>query len=196
MMRFLTPALGSRALGNPPLLAQTLVRFLIGAYSGGNRCHYESPGGGLSLDREFPRFAGSWKHSLDQKGRLVVPSRVRERLGSIFVLTAPPFVPCLVLYPLVTWRAIGEQLAREPLKDDEYWEVVRDWTRHADDEVACDVQGRLSIPTTYRNKAGLERDVEIVGAQTRVELWDPQRLEAARPDADTAKRVAARLSLL
>jgi MraZ protein len=125
-----------------------------------------------------------------------VPARCRERLGPLFVLTAPPFASCLILYPAVTWRTIGERLDEAPVKDDDYWEFVREWNRFTDDEATCDAQGRLLVPSSLRSKAGIEREVVTIGVDTRVEIWNPARLEATRPTPETAKRIAAGLRLL
>ena len=62
----------------------------------------------------LPRFAGSEQHALDEKGRLIVPARFRERLGAQFVLTIAPPDPCLALYPSATWVQFCERLEAVP----------------------------------------------------------------------------------
>jgi MraZ protein len=134
----------------------------------------------------LPRFTGSSEHSLDEKGRIVVPARYRERLGAGFVLTIAPPDPCLALYPAPTWEAFCAQLDAAPRKDDRYRRFVRYLFAHTE-EVTCDAQGRLLIPPALRAYAGLSREARAIGSLTRIEIWAPERLgEMAPTDAEAA----------
>ena len=129
-----------------------------------------------------PRFSGSAEHALDDKGRLVIPARFRERLGSGFFLTIARPDPCLALYPASTWGEVCAKLEAAPLKDDRYRRFVRQLFAHTE-EAACDAQGRLVIPAHLRAYAGMLRDVTSIGTLTRIELWAKERLgEHALPD--------------
>ena len=123
-----------------------------------------------------------------------MPARYRERLGSTFILTMAPADPCLALYPMVTWLSICERLDAAPLKDEAFRNFVRDLFSHTE-EASCDGQGRLLIPTILRGKAGIERAATSVGVLSRVEVWNPQRLEELRPIRDDAVRISAELGL-
>jgi MraZ protein len=139
---------------------------------------------------ELPRFVGSVEHALDEKGRLIVPARFRERLGAGFVLTIGLPDPCLALYPAVTWAAVCARLEEAPRKDERFRRLVRHLFAHTE-EVACDAQGRLLIPAALRAYAGIERDVVSVGALTRVEVWAAQRWEReAPPEGEVADLLA------
>jgi MraZ protein len=126
----------------------------------------------LAADR--PLFTGSVEHGLDDKGRLVVPARFRERLGAGFFLTIAEPDPCLALYPATTWSEFCAKLESAPVKDARYRQFVRHIFAHTE-ELSCDNQGRLVIPSALRNYAKIERDVVSVGSLTRVEVWAKER---------------------
>jgi len=141
-----------------------------------------------------PRFVGSAEHAIDEKGRLVVPARFRERLGAEFVLTIAQPDPCLALYPAATWDRVCERLEAAPTKDQRYRRFMRHLFAHTE-EVGCDGQGRLLIPPALRAYAGIERECVSIGSLTRVEIWAKERLGAMRPDDDEAEAFATDLGL-
>ena len=126
---------------------------------------------------ESPRLSGLAEHALDEKGRLVVPARFRERLGAGFVLTIARPDPCLALYPSAIWMEFCARLEAAPRKDDSFRRMVRSIFALTED-VGCDAQGRILIPAALREYAGIERDVVSVGALTRVEIWAKERFKA------------------
>jgi transcriptional regulator MraZ len=139
---------------------------------------------------ELPRFTGSVEHALDDKGRLIVPARFRERLGAGFVLTIAEPDPCLALYPTVTWGEFCTRLEAAPRKDERFRRLVRHVFAHTE-EVACDAQGRLLVPATLRSYAGIERDVVSIGSLTRVEIWAKERFaQHAAPEGGVADFMA------
>ncbi|HTV74293.1 MAG TPA: division/cell wall cluster transcriptional repressor MraZ [Candidatus Acidoferrales bacterium] len=142
----------------------------------------------------MPRFVGSAEHAIDEKGRLVVPARFRERLGAEFVLTIAQPDPCLALYPAATWDRVCERLEAAPTKDQRYRRFMRHLFAHTE-EVGCDGQGRLLIPPALRAYAGIERECVSIGSLTRVEIWAKERLGAMRPDDDEAEAFATDLGL-
>ncbi|MBV9232681.1 MAG: division/cell wall cluster transcriptional repressor MraZ [Candidatus Eremiobacteraeota bacterium] len=129
---------------------------------------------------ELPRFAGSEQHALDEKGRLIIPARFRERLGPVFVLTIAPPDPCLALYPSATWVEFCERLEAVPQKDGRYRRFVRYLFAHTQ-EVTADAQGRMVVPGLLRAYAGIERHVVSVGLLTRVEIWAQERYAFETP---------------
>ncbi|GAC1660054.1 MAG: division/cell wall cluster transcriptional repressor MraZ [Candidatus Elarobacter sp.] len=126
------------------------------------------------LDR--PLFVGSVEHSLDDKGRLVVPARFRERLGAGFFLTIAEPDPCLALYPAATWRDVCARIEAAPVKDARYRSYVRHLFAHTE-ELSTDANGRLVIPATLRAFAQIEKDVISIGSLTRVEVWAKDRYD-------------------
>jgi MraZ protein len=142
------------------------------------------------LHAELPRFTGSVEHALDEKGRLVVPARFRERLGAGFVITIAQPEPCLALYPTVTWAGVCARLEEIPRKDERYRRMVRNIFAHTE-EVACDSQGRLVIPAVLRGYASIEHEVVSIGALTRVEIWAKEGYAAhAAPEGEVAEFMA------
>ena len=126
------------------------------------------------LDR--PLFTGSVEHSLDDKGRLVVPSRFRERLGAGFFLTIAEPDGCLALYPASTWNDVCAKLDAAPQKDAKFRAFVRHLFAHTE-EVSCDPQGRVVVAGTLRAWAGISKDVVSIGSLTRVEVWAKDRYD-------------------
>jgi len=126
------------------------------------------------MHADLPRFTGSVEHALDDKSRLIVPARFRERLGTGFVLTIGMADPCLALYPQAAWADFCDKLEAAPRKDGTYRKIVRHIFAHTE-EVACDSQGRLLVPAALRTYAGIDREVVSVGSFTKVEVWAKER---------------------
>jgi MraZ protein len=110
------------------------------------------------------------------------------------MVAAAPADPCLVLYPLVRWERILQQLEDAPRKDGAFRRFRRHFLAQAE-EASCDAQGRLVIPPLLRAKAGLEREAVCVGANTRIEIWKPERLAASEPDARESEQFATELGV-
>ncbi len=126
------------------------------------------------MDR--PLFTGSVDHSLDDKGRLVVPARFRERLGAGIFLTIALPDPCLALYPASTWGDICARIEAAPNKDVRFRAFTRHLFAHTE-ELSTDAQGRLVIPASLRAYAGIDKDVISIGSLTRVEIWAKDRYD-------------------
>jgi MraZ protein len=143
---------------------------------------------------ELPRFAGSEQHALDHKGRLIVPARFRERLGSTFILTIAHPDPCLALYPAATWVEFCGRVEAVPVKDERYRNYVRYLFAHSE-EVSCDAQGRVVVPALLRAYAGIERQVVSVGLLTRIEIWAKERYAFGAPPEGEIPGFMAELGL-
>jgi MraZ protein len=129
------------------------------------------------LAAERPLFTGSVEHSLDDKGRLVVPARFRERLGSGFFITIGEPDQCLALYPAPIFSELCARLEAAEVKDARYRSFVRHFFAHTE-ELSCDNQGRLVLPPVLRAWAHIEKDVTSIGSLTRVEVWAKDRYAA------------------
>jgi MraZ protein len=117
-------------------------------------------------------FFGRYDHSLDAKGRLILPARLRTRLGTRFFLTAH-LENCLALWPLETFQSEVE--SRESAAVDTVTRnAARDWFAQVA-EVEQDTQGRVLIPAELREYAALAREVIVIGVHNHVELWSPDR---------------------
>lgn len=113
---------------------------------------------------------GTYEHSIDAKGRLFIPARLREELGVTFYL-AMGVDACLAIYPQASWDRFTEKFASLPMSQSK---AMRPLFANA---AKCepDSQGRILIPAKLRQYAALEREVVINGASKCVELWNPER---------------------
>ena len=116
---------------------------------------------------------GEFEHSIDSKGRLIVPSKLREQLGEKFVVTRG-LDGCLFGYPQTEWGKLEEKLDQMPLAKKDARSFVR-FFYSAATECEIDKQGRINIPNTLRKHASLEKNCVIIGVSTRIEIWDKKR---------------------
>ncbi|NUW39877.1 division/cell wall cluster transcriptional repressor MraZ [Nonomuraea rhodomycinica] len=117
-------------------------------------------------------FLGTHQPRLDDKGRLFLPAKYREELAEGLVITKGQ-ERCLYVFPVEEFQHITEALSTAPVTA----KAVRDYSRvffaSASDETP-DKQGRITIPQSLRQYAGLQRDCVVIGANTRLEIWDAQ----------------------
>ena len=114
-------------------------------------------------------FMGEYNHTIDAKGRLIVPSKFREQLGNEFVVTKG-LDGCLFVYSNEEWHRIEESLREKPLTSKDARKFMRFFFAGA---ASCEVdkQGRILLPANLREYAGIEKDVISVGVYSRVEIW-------------------------
>lgn len=115
-------------------------------------------------------FLGTHTPRLDDKGRMILPAKYREELSAGLVVTKGQ-ERCLYVFPASEFGRITEALRTAPVTA----KSVRDYSRvffaSASDE-ELDKQGRITIPQGLREYAGLDRDCVVIGANTRLEIWD------------------------
>lgn len=118
-------------------------------------------------------FMGEYNHSIDPKGRLIIPSKFRDGLGKEFVVTKG-LDGCLFVFPNDAWREFEEKLRTLPLMNKDARAFTRFFVTGA---VLCelDKQGRILLPSTLREFAGLDRDVVLAGNLDRVEIWSKEK---------------------
>jgi len=116
---------------------------------------------------------GEYAHSLDTKGRVNFPAKLREGLGAHFFITKG-LDGCLFVYPEEEWKVLEEKIRQLPMSKGR--KLQRFFFAGAA-ELEPDKQGRVLIPPSLREYAGLDRDVMIVGTLVRAEIWDKQRWE-------------------
>lgn len=119
-------------------------------------------------------FAGTYSHSLDGKGRVIIPAGFRELLGSGFTIALNSSIEALALYPESKWDAVNEQLSRVRDTDEEGMAYVRYVMANAMTDMEMDAQGRVLIPTHLREAAGIGRELTFVGMRDHIELWDSE----------------------
>ncbi|MDD3838983.1 MAG: division/cell wall cluster transcriptional repressor MraZ [Clostridia bacterium] len=114
-------------------------------------------------------FIGEYNHSVDAKGRVIIPSKFRDNLGEKFVITKG-LDGCLFVYPNDEWEMLEKKLKSLPLTNKNARAFVRFFFSGAS-ECETDRQGRILIPGNLRSYAKLDKDVSIIGVLTRVEIW-------------------------
>ncbi len=140
-------------------------------------------------------FRGANKLTLDAKGRMVMPTRYRERLqercGGKLVITVDK-EQCLLIYPLPDWEEIERKLMRLPSLNAQARRLQRLMVGHATD-TDLDAHGRLLLPPNLREFSLLKRDAMLIGQGMRFELWDEARWNERRDEWLAGEESAADL---
>lgn len=135
-------------------------------------------------------FFGRFEHSLDVKGRLILPAKIRAHFDAMAYLT-PHLEGCLGLW---TPEAFNREVEQRELQDDQGAEArnaMREWSSQVV-ETKLDLHGRMAVPSELRAYSGIDQDVVVVGAINRVELWSPERWQTKDSAAVTAGPSSAR----
>ena len=117
-------------------------------------------------------FLGTYTPRLDEKSRLILPAKFREELAEGLVLTRGQ-ERCIYVFSAREFERVHEQMRSAPLSSRQARDYIRVFLSGASDE-APDKQGRVTVPAPLRQYAGLDRDVTVIGAGTRVEIWDSE----------------------
>lgn len=140
-------------------------------------------------------FYGEYQHSVDVKGRVIIPSKFREGLGENFIVTKG-LDNCLFVYSTKEWAELEAKLRALPFTDKDVRAFVRFFFAGAT-ECGLDKQGRILIPNNLRQHAKLEKDVYIIGVSSRVEIWDKSEWEDYSGDDNiSAESIAEKMSML
>ena len=118
-------------------------------------------------------FMGTYTPKLDDKGRLFLPAKFRDRLAEGLVVTQGQ-ENCLVVWPSDVFAAEAERAAARPMTN----RAARSYARvlfAGGEETTPDKQGRIGVPANLRAYAGLEREVVVIGVRDRLEIWNPTR---------------------
>jgi len=140
----------------------------------------------------YAPFLGTYTPRLDDKGRLILPAKFRTQLASGLVMTRGQ-ERCLFVFPVTEFRRMHERMRQAPVTSRDARDYQRVFLSGAHDEVP-DKQGRLTIPPILRSYADLDRDVAVIGAGSRVEVWDATAWETYLAEqvarySDTAEEV-------
>jgi MraZ protein len=142
-------------------------------------------------------FKGRYIHTLDAKGRLSVPSRFREVLAQQHreeTLILTNFGTCLAGFPLDEWELFEEKIRGLSMLQKDVQAFTRYFFSGAQ-ECPVDKQGRILIPPTLREDAGLEKDVMLAGVANRIEVWSKPRWDAFyRESTESFESIAAKLA--
>ena len=134
---------------------------------------------------------GTYEHSIDAKGRLFIPAKLREELGVTFYL-AMGVDECLAIYPQETWNRFTEKFASLPMSQSA---AMRPLFANAS-KCELDSQGRIVIPQKRRKYAGLEKDAVIIGVNDRAEIWSAETWNAREEEEMTPEKMKACLAAL
>lgn len=116
-------------------------------------------------------FMGEYHHSIDEKGRITIPSKIRYELGEIFIVTRG-IDNCLFVYPKEEWTNIINKYKELPNTKD-----ARNFMRFflsGASECEFDKQGRINIPSPLTNYASLKKEVIVIGVNERLEIWSKE----------------------
>lgn len=117
-------------------------------------------------------FMGEYRHSIDSKNRLIVPTKFRNDLGSSFIVTKG-LDQCLFVYTQEEWQVFEQKLKKLPLTNKSARKFVRFFLAGAQ-ECVIDKQGRVLISTNLREYAELNKEIILVGVSNRIEIWSKE----------------------
>ena len=117
-------------------------------------------------------FSGEYHHSIDEKKRLIIPSKFRETLSNRFIITRG-LENCLFIYPTDEWNKIVTKLSKLPFTKKDARNFSRFFLSGAT-EVELDKQGRIIIPNTLTQFASLKKDCVLIGVLDRIEIWSSE----------------------
>lgn len=139
-------------------------------------------------------FMGQFQHSLDPKGRLIIPAKFRELLGDTFILTKG-LDRCLFVYPKDEWAVLEQKLKALPFTQKDARAFIRFFFSGAV-EMEMDKQGRILIPPQLREHARIEKDIVIIGVSNRAEIWSLEEWVAYSKEASASyEEIAEKLDL-
>ncbi|NLG25133.1 MAG: division/cell wall cluster transcriptional repressor MraZ [Clostridiales bacterium] len=131
-------------------------------------------------------FSGNFSHTLDPKGRAIIPAAFRAALGEKFTIGLNGKFTAVALYPSDRWAAISEELNKIPESDAMGMSYVRLIVGNSFADCELDAQGRVLLPPPLRQKARLQKDIRFVGVGGYFEVWDEEayQRESAAAEAD------------
>ena len=139
-------------------------------------------------------FIGEYQHAIDNKNRMIIPSKFREELGDKFVLTKG-LDGCLYAYTLIEWKILEEKLKKLPLTSKDARAFVRFFFSGAN-EIDIDKQGRALIPQNLSEYATIEKDIVCIGVSTRIEIWSKIKWDEYNDSNINMDEIAEKMSEL
>jgi len=134
---------------------------------------------------------GTYEHNIDPKGRLFIPAKLREELGTSFYL-AMGVDACLAIYPQETWDRFTDKFASLPMSQSK---AMRPLFANA---CKCDpdTQGRIVVPQKLRQYAGLTKETVIIGVNDRAEIWSAEAWKSQEAEEMTPEKMSACMAAL
>jgi MraZ protein len=139
-------------------------------------------------------FIGEYQHAIDNKNRMIIPSKFRDELGSTFVLTKG-LDGCLYAYTMLEWKNLEERLKKLPLTSKDARAFTRFFFSGAN-EIEIDKQGRALIPQNLLEYAGVEKEIVSIGVSTRIEIWSKNKWDEYNDSNIDFSEIAEKLNIL
>lgn len=139
-------------------------------------------------------FIGEYQHAIDNKNRMIIPSKFRETLGEKFVLTKG-LDGCLYAYPMEEWKVLEEKLKKLPLTNKDARAFVRFFFSGAN-EIDIDKQGRALIPQNLLEYGAIKKEIVSIGVSTRIEIWSREKWEEYNNQNIDYESIAEKMSEL
>jgi MraZ protein len=128
-------------------------------------------------------FVGEYQHTMDGKGRVVLPARFRKALEKDGCVLTKGQDECVFIWPTDDWEEEAERMKRLPSTNSRSRAFKRSFFTGSEPQ-SVDAQGRITIPHSFRSFASLEKDLAIVGVAERIEIWDAARWNQVSIEAD------------
>ena len=129
---------------------------------------------------------GGHQHTLDAKGRLFIPAKLREELGNIFYVTISP-EKCLSAYSSESWESLSDKVNAMPYRDQRKMRPIFAYATKCE----LDSQGRILLTQMLRDFAGLTKNVTVVGNNNHAEIWDTDRWNDVFSEEGTPENLMA-----
>lgn len=139
--------------------------------------------------------SGEYEHSIDTKGRIIMPAKLREDMGETFVITKG-LEGCLFAYSQQEWKKFEEKLSTLPLTNKNARDSLRFFLSGAV-ECEMDKQGRFLISSKLRSFAGLKKEAVIIGVLNRIEIWEKTRwLDYSYAETGSVEEISEKMAML
>ena len=129
-------------------------------------------------------FVGKYERQIDERGRFILPAKIREKLEGTIYITRAPAEKCLNLYTEEEWENIAEKMRSLPTSIDRNAAKFQRKLFGKASSSEVDKQGRISLTDELKEYAGLKKDVVLVGMNTKLEIWDKDLWEGMDDDDD------------
>lgn len=134
---------------------------------------------------------GEYQHSLDNKGRLFIPAKLREELGEVFYITLS-MERCLCAYSAENWQSFSDKVSAMPYVKQRRMRPLFAYAARCE----LDSQGRTIIPQNLRAYANLTKNVTVIGCNNHAELWDSETWQSVYDSEATPENIAAAMEEL
>ena len=135
---------------------------------------------------------GESRNNLDEKGRLLIPSRLRAEIGSNMLVVTKGIDACLWLFTQEEWRRISDDLMESTSLFDPKARLIRRHIIAPAVEIEIDKAGRINIPPALRDAAGLKKECVILGIENLIEIWDVEEYKKYQAESETDFKEAAK----